>query len=107
MEFPSARAPALPKLGGAPFFGTGRFPYHLVPFEFSVWSLLIIGTSLNYCDLSPAMSKSEHHYRGLAEECRRNARDAHDPGERDTLLRIGALYDDLADRKARKQSEQT
>jgi hypothetical protein len=50
------------------------------------------------------MSKSERHYRGLAEECRRNAREAHDPDERDTLLRIGALYDDLADRKARNEN---
>jgi hypothetical protein len=45
------------------------------------------------------MPTSEH-YRKLAAECRRNADEADDPDERDTLLRIAALWDELAERKA-------
>lgn len=48
------------------------------------------------------MPTSEH-YRGLAKACRWNAGITDDPDERDTLLRIGALYDDLANRRAQRE----
>ena len=38
------------------------------------------------------------------DECRRNAKEAEDPDERDTLLRIAALWDELAERKTHKRS---
>ncbi len=41
----------------------------------------------------------------LADECRRNAKEAVDADERHTLLRIAALWDELAERKTRKASE--
>jgi hypothetical protein len=41
----------------------------------------------------------------LADECRRNAKEAEDADERHTLLRIAALWDELAERKTRKGSE--
>jgi hypothetical protein len=51
------------------------------------------------------MPTSEH-YRKSAEECRSHARDAHDTHERETLLRMAAQWDRLAEHKARKESEQ-
>jgi hypothetical protein len=51
------------------------------------------------------MPTSEH-YRKNAEECRSHARDAHDTHERETLLRMAAQWDRLAEHKARKESEQ-
>jgi hypothetical protein len=54
---------------------------------------------------SSAMPTSEH-YRKSAEDCRRNAKEAHDVHERETLLRMAAQWDRLAEHKARKESEQ-
>jgi hypothetical protein len=51
------------------------------------------------------MPTSEH-YRKSAEDCRRNAKEAHDVHERETLLRMAAQWDRLAEHKARKESEQ-
>jgi hypothetical protein len=45
-------------------------------------------------------------YRKSAEDCRRNAKEAHDVHERETLLRMAAQWDRLAEHKARKESEQ-
>lgn len=50
------------------------------------------------------MPLSERRYRRLADECRRNAKDANHPDERSALLRIGAIYDDLADHKSSNES---
>ena len=55
-------------------------------------------------DLFPNMSTSEH-YKSLANECRQNAKKADDADERDTLLRIAALWDRLAERKALSEGE--
>jgi len=41
----------------------------------------------------------------LADECRRNAKEADDADERHTLLRIATLWDELAERKTRKGSD--
>lgn len=41
----------------------------------------------------------------LADECRRNAKEAEDADERQTLLRIAALWDELAEHKTRKGSQ--
>jgi hypothetical protein len=49
--------------------------------------------------LTPVMPTSAH-YRKLAAESRQNASESEDADERDTLLRIAALWDDLAERKA-------
>jgi hypothetical protein len=46
------------------------------------------------------------YYRKSAEQCRTHAREAHDTHERETLLRMAAQWDRLADHKARKESEQ-
>jgi hypothetical protein len=51
------------------------------------------------------MPTSEH-YRKSAEDCRRSAKEAHDVHERETLLRMAAQWDRLAEHKARKESEQ-
>ena len=45
------------------------------------------------------------HYRKLAAECRRNANEADDADERNTLLRIAILWNELAERKTHKGSE--
>jgi len=45
------------------------------------------------------------HYRKSAEECRRHAREARDALERETLLRMAAQWDRLAEHKARKEAE--
>jgi hypothetical protein len=45
-------------------------------------------------------------YRKNAQECRCHAREARDTLERETLLRMAAQWDRLADHKARKESEQ-
>jgi hypothetical protein len=46
------------------------------------------------------------HYRKSAEECRRHARETRDTLERETLLRMAAQWDRLADHKARKEAEE-
>jgi hypothetical protein len=51
------------------------------------------------------MPTSEH-YRKTAEECRRHAKEADDIVERETLLRMAAQWDRLAEHKARKESEE-
>jgi len=51
------------------------------------------------------MPTSEH-YRKSAQECRRHAKETSDRLERETLLRMAAQWDRLADHKARKESEQ-
>jgi hypothetical protein len=45
-------------------------------------------------------------YRDNAAECRSHAKDARDTHERETLLRMAAQWDRLAEHKARKESEQ-
>jgi hypothetical protein len=45
------------------------------------------------------------HYRKSAQECRRIAADAQDSHERETLLRMAAQWDRLAEHKARKEAE--
>jgi len=52
------------------------------------------------------MPTSEH-YRKSAEECRRHARETQDTHERETLLRMAAQWNRLAEHKARKESEET
>jgi hypothetical protein len=59
---------------------------------------------LAFLACSPNMSTSEH-YKSLANECRQNAKEADDADERDTLLRIAALWDRLAERKALSEGE--
>jgi hypothetical protein len=51
------------------------------------------------------MPTSEH-YRQSAQECRSHARGTDDTHERETLLRMAAQWDRLAEHKARKESEQ-
>jgi hypothetical protein len=51
------------------------------------------------------MPTSEH-YRNSARECRAHAKEANDTLERETLLRMAAQWDRLAEHKARKESEQ-
>ena len=46
-------------------------------------------------------------YRKNAQECRANAREVGNIHERETLLRIAAMYDRLAEHKARSESGQT
>jgi hypothetical protein len=55
-------------------------------------------------DLLPNMSTSEH-YKSLANDCRQNAKEADDTDERNTLLRIAALRERLAKRKALSEGE--
>ena len=50
------------------------------------------------------MPTSEH-YRNSADECRRHAKETHDTMERETLLRMAAQWDWLAQHKARKEAE--
>jgi hypothetical protein len=45
------------------------------------------------------------YYRKNAEECRIHAREIHDARERETLLRMAAQWDRLAEHKARDESE--
>jgi|HubBroStandDraft_5_1064220.scaffolds.fasta_scaffold1166848_1 hypothetical protein len=45
-------------------------------------------------------------YRECAEECRRYAKEANDAHERETLLRIAAQWDRLAEHKGRKEAEE-
>lgn len=45
-------------------------------------------------------------YRIRARECRSHAREAQDMHERETLLRMAAQWDRLAEHKARKEAEQ-
>jgi hypothetical protein len=45
-------------------------------------------------------------YRQCAEECRRYAKEANDTHERETLLRIAAQWDRLAEHKGRKEAEE-
>jgi hypothetical protein len=52
------------------------------------------------------MPTSEH-YRKSAGECRSHAKEANDTLERETLLRIAAQWDRLAEHKERKEAEQT
>jgi hypothetical protein len=52
------------------------------------------------------MPTSEH-YRKSAEECRSHAGQAHDAHERESLLRMAAQWDRLAQHKASKESEET
>jgi len=52
------------------------------------------------------MANSEH-YRKYAEECRAHARGTHDQHERETLLRMAAQWERLAEHKARKELEGT
>jgi hypothetical protein len=51
------------------------------------------------------MATSEH-YRKSADDCRRHAKEAFDTLERETLLRMAAQWDRLAQHKARTESEQ-
>jgi hypothetical protein len=51
------------------------------------------------------MPTSEY-YRKNAQECRTHARETPDIHERETLLRMAAQWERLADHKARKESEQ-
>ena len=46
------------------------------------------------------------HYRKSAQECRRIADETHDQHERETLLRMAAQWDRLAEHKARKEAEE-
>jgi len=46
-------------------------------------------------------------YRNYASECRANAREADHPLERDTLLKMAEMYDQLAEHKARYKPEHT
>jgi hypothetical protein len=55
--------------------------------------------------LACAMPTSER-YRQCAEECRRYAKEANDTHERETLLRIAAQWDRLAEHKGRKEAEE-
>jgi hypothetical protein len=50
------------------------------------------------------MPTSEH-YRKNAEECRALAKETHDTQDRETLLRMAAQWDKLAEHKARKEAE--
>jgi hypothetical protein len=52
------------------------------------------------------MPTSEH-YRKSAEDCRRHAGEANDRHERETLLRVAAQWERLAEHKARKELEET
>jgi hypothetical protein len=45
-------------------------------------------------------------YRKSAQECRSHAKESHDTHERETLLRMAAQWDRLAEHKARKEAEQ-
>ena len=45
------------------------------------------------------------HYRKSAQECRRIAGEAQDSHERETLLRMAAQWERLAEHKARKEAE--
>jgi hypothetical protein len=51
------------------------------------------------------MPTSEH-YRKSAADCRRLAKEATDQVERETLLRMAAQWDRLAEHKSRKAAEQ-
>ena len=44
-------------------------------------------------------------YRKSAQECRRHARETDDREERETLLRMAAQWERLADHKARRDAE--
>jgi hypothetical protein len=46
------------------------------------------------------------HYRKSADDCRRHAKEAHDTLERETLMRMAAQWERLAQHKARKESEE-
>jgi len=46
-------------------------------------------------------------YRNNANECRSNAREADHPLERDMLLKMAEMYDQLAAHKTRYEPEQT
>jgi hypothetical protein len=50
------------------------------------------------------MPTSEH-YRKSADDCRRHSKEANDTLERETLLRMAAQWNRLAQHKARKESE--
>jgi hypothetical protein len=50
------------------------------------------------------MPTSEH-YRKSADDCLRHSKEANDTLERETLLRMAAQWDRLAQHKARKESE--
>jgi hypothetical protein len=45
------------------------------------------------------------HYQTRAEECRSHAREVGDTLERETLLRIAAMFARLAEHRSRKESE--
>jgi hypothetical protein len=49
---------------------------------------------------------SSEHYRKNAEECRLHARDTSDTHERETLRRMAAQWDRLAEHKERKEAEE-
>jgi hypothetical protein len=53
----------------------------------------------------PDEMPTSEHYRKSAQECRRHAKEAGDTLERETLLRMAAQWDRLADHKARKEAE--
>jgi hypothetical protein len=51
-------------------------------------------------------SPTADHYRKSAQECRRIAGEAQDSHERETLLRMAAQWERLAEHKARKEAEE-
>ena len=53
----------------------------------------------------PCKMPTSEQYRKSAEQCRRVAHNTDDRLERETLMRIAAQWDRLADHKARKESE--